>query len=281
MKLNLLFFFFFGVMLSVNSQILSEDFDNVPNLTSSGGWVTANLSSPVGSTTWMQGTSSVFSAYSGAATSFLAVNYNSTSGAGTIDNWLFTPVVSLQNGNTISFWTRIPTPGATVYPDRLEVRLSTSGSSTIISDFSTVMISINPTLTTTGYPTVWTQYSHSVNGVASATDCRVAFRYWVTDGGPTGNNSNYIGIDELRVLTGTASVDESALESIKIFPNPTSDFINIELTKTSDIQVIDITGKVIYDFKLNEGVHRIELNNLAQGIYYLNTNGVSEKIIKK
>ncbi len=35
----------------------------------------------------------------------------------------------------------------------------------------------------------------SISGVAAPTQGRFAFRYYVNDGGPSGNNSNYIGVD--------------------------------------------------------------------------------------
>jgi hypothetical protein len=85
----------------------------------------------------------------------------------------------------------------------LEVRLSTNGASTnvgtgaAVGDFTTLLLSINPTLTTTGYPTSWTQFTVTISGLPAPTSGRIAFRYYVTSGGPTGTNSDYIGIDNV------------------------------------------------------------------------------------
>lgn len=67
------------------------------------------------------------------------------------------------------------------------------------------MLDINPTLTTTGYPNVWTQFTVTVSGVASATTGRLAFRYFVDNGGPNGANSDYIGIDTVGFFCVTPS----------------------------------------------------------------------------
>ena len=144
----------------------------------------------VGTTSWFQGNSTVFPAQSGAATSYIGANFNNTTGTNTISNWLLTPPVTLQNGETMTFWTRTVT--APAFPDRLQVRMSTNGSSsnvgttaTDVGDFTALLLDINPTYTTTGYPNVWTQFTVTVSGVPSPTLGRLAFRYFVENGGPT------------------------------------------------------------------------------------------------
>src|SRR5206468_7265192 len=89
--------------------------------------------------------------------------------------------------------------------DRMQVRLGTAGASTNVGvgalgtgDFSTLLLDINPTYTTTGYPTAWTQETINITGIPSATLGRLAFRYFVENGGPSGANSDYIGIDTFQ-----------------------------------------------------------------------------------
>ena len=53
-----------------------------------------------------------------------------------------------------------------------------------------------------GYPNVWTQYTVTISGVPTATTGRFALRYFVENGGPSGANSNYIGIDTLGPGSG-------------------------------------------------------------------------------
>ncbi|MEL1245946.1 choice-of-anchor J domain-containing protein [Flavobacterium sp. DGU11] len=190
----------------MNSQAFTENFDDVTTL-SGNGWFTQNNSQPLGTLSWFQGTNigatGPFDAYNGAANAYLAANYNSTSGSGTISNWYLMPNRTLRNGDVLTFYTR--TPGAaTVFPDRLEVRLSTNGASTNVGttatgvgDFTTLVLSVNPTLSTTGYPGTWTQYTITMAGLPAPTSGRFAFRYFVTGAGSLGTNSDYIGIDNV------------------------------------------------------------------------------------
>ncbi|MDO8896765.1 MAG: M6 family metalloprotease domain-containing protein, partial [Bacteroidales bacterium] len=169
----------------------TENFDDITTLPSSG-WALINKSSPAGTISWFQGSGTIFPAQSGAATSYIGANYNSTSGTGTISNWLISPVTAFQNGHSFSFWTRTTT--ASSWPDRLEVRLSSNGSSTNVGtlatdvgDFSTLIFSVNPTLVTGGYPETWTQYTVTLSGITGTINGRIGFRYFVTNGGPSGN----------------------------------------------------------------------------------------------
>ncbi len=97
----------------------------------------------------------------------------------------------------------------TIYPDRLEMRLSTAGASTnvgttatSVGDFTTVLVEVNPTLAAGGYPEVWTQYTATLSGIPGGATGRIAWRYFVTDAGPTGANSDYIGIDTVEFTSG-------------------------------------------------------------------------------
>ncbi len=189
-----------------NVITLSEGFDVVSPLPT--GWFTRNNSEPLGPTGWFQGDPATFPAFSGAPNSYIGANYENTDpvGVGTISNWLLTPVQNLKNGDLVTFYSRIP-PG-TEWADRLEVRLSTAGASTnvgttstSVGDFTTVLLSINPTLTLNVYPKVWTQFTATISGLAAPTTGRIGFRYFVTDAGGNATNSNFIGIDDVKYIS--------------------------------------------------------------------------------
>ncbi len=200
------------------AQGYTESFDNFSTLAGSG-WVLINNSNPLGPNKWFQGTPTSalpdpgpFDAYGafGADDAYIAASFLSTQGStGTINNWLLTPNRTFRNGDVFIFYTRKPAIGVgqTDYPDRLEVRLSTNGTSTNVGttaddfgDFSIELLSINPTLVAGVYPQVWTQYIITISGLPAPVSGRIAFRYYVTDGGPTGTNSDYIGVDEVTYV---------------------------------------------------------------------------------
>lgn len=200
---------------TAKAQAITEGFDSIAGLPAAG-WVIQNNSVPVGTTTWFQGNPTTFPSQAGATNAYAGVNFNSTTGTNTISNWLIAPNRTMNNGDVYKFWTRTTT--ANPFPDRLQVRLSTAGASTNvgtgptgIGDFTTLLLDINPLYDTGGvYPEVWTEYTLTISGLAGPTSGRIAFRYFVEGGGPTGDNSNYIGVDTFSYTPGTPAVPSDA-----------------------------------------------------------------------
>jgi len=184
------------------APVLVEGFDNVAGLS---GWTQINNSVPLGSTNWYQGETSVFSSHSGADDSYVAANFLNATLGGNVSNWLVTPIVTLADGDTISFYTRSTASG---FQDRLEVRLNLLGNTnagatdTSVGDFTELLLEINPSLDNS-YPGDWTQYVISLSGLGGPTNATIGFRYLVTD---TNSNGDYIGIDTL--LIDSAAVPE-------------------------------------------------------------------------
>ena len=179
---------------------LVEGFDDIATLVP-GGWYMQNNSSPAGTTDWFQGNPDVWAAHTGAPDSYIAANYNNCSGLGTISNWLLTPAMTLQDGDTLTFYARA---SDSTWPDRLQVRMSTAGDSTDVGtgpfdvgDFSTLLLDINPDYQQGVFVNAWTEYVVELSGLGTPTDGRLAFRYFVEDAGPSGINSDFIGIDTL------------------------------------------------------------------------------------
>jgi hypothetical protein len=214
------------------AQSFSEHFDMVDPLFTTGGWFGQNNSDDPDPTytAWQQGvdfrpTREMF-AHSGDPTSYALANYQATLGSlGTedISLWMIPPTVTLRNGDQIKFWTQCIPPGATIYPDRMQVRLSTAGASTNVGtgplgvgDFTTLLMDINPNysmnqtpgpptgnpLIVDGYPIVWTQYTITLSGLpAAGVSGRFAFRYFVEDSGLNGPHGNVVGVDDLDYVS--------------------------------------------------------------------------------
>jgi uncharacterized membrane protein len=191
----------------IRSGSWSEGFDDI-TLLPGMGWAMINNSQPLGTTGWFQGNPAVFPAHSGATNSYIAANFNNTTGNNTISNWLLTPETVLNNGDEFTFWTRRTT---SIYEDRLQVRLSTNGGSTdvgatatSVGDFTELLLDINPTYAPGGYPQVWTENTLTISGLSGPTNGRLAFRYFVESGGPSGTYSDYIGIDTVSYTSSVA-----------------------------------------------------------------------------
>jgi len=272
-------------------------------------WTLTNQSSPAGTSVWTKAnyttplTNAIFGSgntttvpvgHAGGNNSFALVNFNSTTGAGIISNWLITPVVNVKDGDIVSFYTRKGTDGTQDYPDRLEFRYSTaattvvpSGGSSGVGSFTNVGVTVNPALTTGFvYPKVWTKYQFTIAGVGTtAVPVKFAFRYYVTDGGPSGNNSDLIGIDTFSVDRPTLSVSEAQAKavSVSLYPNPTDDFLSFKTDqKILKAEVFDTAGKSL---KINLKDNKLDVRKLPSGQYLLmletEEGKTTHKFIKK
>lgn len=205
----------------VPDQSFTEEFDTVSSALNRG-WKIMNASDPMGSGIWQQAgsVSPWFSPFSSQGTyaGYIGADYTSTSAdQGVISNWLISPVVTMQNGDKISFYTRTwlldtGTGDSTDYANRLQLRMSTSdniiiGSGEDVGNFKTPLLDINPAYeeqhtdpslySPTAYPSGWTRFEVTVVGLNGPTKGRFAFRYFVEDGGFNGLGSG-VGIDKVQ-----------------------------------------------------------------------------------
>jgi hypothetical protein len=193
-------------LTNVNAQAINEGFEDLEVLLNQD-WSITNQSEPTNfaHSGWFQcppGGTQINPAHSGPENSCVASNFAAGEGVATISTWLLAPNRTFNNGDTISFWTR--EIAANPYPNRMQVRLSTSGTSTNtgfgafdVGDFTEVLLDINPDYMVGGYPEVWTQFTITLAGLSGPTSGRFAFRFFCEDGGPSGNNSYIIGLDTL------------------------------------------------------------------------------------
>lgn len=278
-KKLLLFSFGLASVLVNGQNLTSENFDSFAAL-SGLGWLSTNQSTPVGASAWAQGGGTAIPpAYNGASTSCALVNFNSTTGAGTISNWLITPVVTMQNGDIVTFYSRAATGGG-AFPDRLELRLSTTGASSVtpsggsagLGSFTTVLLTINPALTTTGYPEVWTQFTATISGMPSPTACKLAFRYYVTNGGPSGANSNIIGLDAFSVDRPLSAASFFS-KNFAIYPNPADNVLNLSSktnTRMNSVQIVDLNGRVVKNVNVKGLTEtEIDVSDINAGMYFV------------
>ena len=77
------------------------------------------------------------------------------------------------------------------------------------------------------------------------------------------------------------SVLESENPKFKLFPNPLTDnlnIINLSNSENMKIKIVDIHGKVIY--QNNNVPNSINTSNWSNGLYFVQINNITHKIIK-
>jgi photosystem II stability/assembly factor-like uncharacterized protein len=165
--------------------------------------------------TWYQGQTAVFNAFQGPTTGYMAANYAVVSGANNIDSWLVFPRLGsggVQAGDSLYFYSRSAT-GST-YPDSIRVMYSINDS---IPEGTWIELGRFKTNTTTGWE------NRGFRAPTASANGRFAIRYCVVNGGPSGANSDYIGIDYMQIIrtaslppipTGTWTEQTSGLTTV-------------------------------------------------------------------
>lgn len=75
--------------------------------------------------------------------------------------------------------------------------------------------------------------------------------------------------------------------NVKVYPNPTAGEFTIELANSSvkTLEVIDLTGRVVYSTATVTNKSKVNLSSLSNGIYYvkIQTNNSTEvvKVVKQ
>jgi len=193
--------------------IFFDDMNGVNDVVglSARGWIFDDVDG-AGSTTTFQGNAAiVFGAYEGPDTGYVAQNYNGAFAGGLlIDQWLISPEVIVDVGDALQFWHR--SPDGSSWPDPLEVWVSTTAGTTA-ADFDVQLDAFNASING------WAQWT---GFFPSAGTVRFAVRYYTTDGGPKGYESNYVGLDFFQV-------GEPCIETAAANPVPSNGTTNVSI----------------------------------------------------
>jgi len=82
----------------------------------------------------------------------------------------------------------------------------------------------------------------------------------------------------------TSSTQEALPTTVRIFPNPSQDFINIDLStlqRVQSIQLLDLQGRILVD-KIDPGnTLQINISELSSGSYFLKIDDFKASLIQK
>ena len=92
-------------------------------------------------------------------------------------------------------------------------------------------------------------------------------------------------MDNFTNTSSTVGLNEQAdVLNFSMFPNPFSNNLSISLNSISELTTIvisDITGKIVYSSQLNQLNTTINLDQLKEGIYFLQLMNGTHKSVKK
>ena len=125
-----------------------------------------------------------------------------------------------------------------------------------------------------------------------------AYRYYkwvITENGGSGcsiiqasefsfGNSNYKSNETSNIINSNENTQE---QFVSIYPNPATDFVNIELNNTSgnektSISIVDLSGKIVYNEETVDVSHLIiATNSFGKGMYIVNIKNDSKIVNTK
>lgn len=124
------------------------------------------------------------------------------------------------------------------------------------------------------------QQAHYItNGSSDINEHRIVFN-GLTNSLTFGATESVVG--RLRWSSSPVGIEEVEQTSLKIYPNPASTILNIELNEATQIRIVNVLGEMVATQKLNTGNNSLDVSNLVSGVYFLHTeNGASTKFVKE
>jgi hypothetical protein len=100
------------------------------------------------------------------------------------------------------------------------------------------------------------------------------------------NQPAYFGVDNVTTSHNFVGIAKNNLNSrVAVYPNPFTHKLNIDLTALQgdkiNVNVSDVSGKIIYMETLTSLNHSIDLEYLQKGIYFVEINAGDGKMVKK
>lgn len=188
------------------------------------------------------------------------------------NDWMITPKIQLgSTGNVVKFWAK----GCDVTYGNEKFKVLVSTTNTATGSFT--LISPNPVTTPTDAQ--WHEYTYNLdayNGqnVHIAIQCVSQDRFG-------------FAVDDFKVTTtgtlATSEVSKVSSSSVSVFPNPTTDVLNIKSKdKVNSIEIYDISGRKVSAELVGD---KVNVRHLNPGSYIINietkAGKTTEKFIKK
>lgn len=98
-----------------------------------------------------------------------------------------------------------------------------------------------------------------------------------------GAQTQYVGTARKYFFnTSSLKTSESALKSVKLYPNPVKDFLYITSSeKILSYNIYDTSGRIVLHLEPNQLQDKINLRNLSSGVYFIDIQMVKERVVSK
>ncbi|MEI6347683.1 MAG: DUF4465 domain-containing protein [Bacteroidota bacterium] len=89
------------------------------------------------------------------------------------------------------------------------------------------------------------------------------------------NTPLFFCIDNFTTVDQGVTITENESIGINIYPNPTSENLNIEMKENTvkNIEIIDLAGRTVYKTNVSNSNSKINISDLSSGMYYIRIQG--------
>ncbi len=102
------------------------------------------------------------------------------------------------------------------------------------------------------------------------------------DGNPRFYAGGIIDMGAFEFQGTTSGIEDLEQMVLNVYPNPVSNELNIEVSKTTQIELLNMVGETVLTTILNHKKNTIDVSRLVSGVYFLQTEkGSSTKFIKE
>jgi hypothetical protein len=77
------------------------------------------------------------------------------------------------------------------------------------------------------------------------------------------------------------SLEQLEKITLNVFPNPATGTVNIQSTQSGTVRILDLTGRIVKEEKMEAGEHTLSLDGLNTGLYFVQLNGQHSNISQR
>jgi hypothetical protein len=120
---------------------------------------------------------------------------------------------------------------------------------------------------------------HTTNPAFVMPTASTQYTIWGTDA----NGCQNFTVATMAVNECAGIAETSSLFGLRVYPNPTNGNLNIELNTTAqkNVQVVDLTGRVVYAAQSNASTMQVDLSQVANGVYYVKIQSAQDSQVIK
>lgn len=221
----------------------TENFDGAMTPYMPCGWIVDNVNADA--YTWETGTT-----FPNSGANAMQVRWNAAEAA---NDWAFTPELQLTGSVSYQLSFAFSVAGGT-FPEKLKVMYGAGQNVAGMTD-----LLFDSTMTNTTYETATILFTPPTTG-----------SYYVGFHNYSDADMFRVYVDDVTIDIATAVEDNMVAKNISIYPNPTTGIFTIAgNVKNATVNVMSITGKVVYQNTISGNNTTIDLSNNAKGLYFV------------